>query len=139
MRNRLLCDEWDLTALSVCELGNPGSARRGSQGSGDEETDLPGSSKFLPVKLSSPGPLSTQGNVTETLEAEIGEALALGVLSKCSRGAEGREMSLFRIIFVGQAWPRDAGDVSLPLPVGDPLGSVFPQHGCAFPGLAEDL
>lgn len=47
-------------------------------------------------------------------------------------------MSWFRIIFAGQAWPRDA-DVSLPLPVGDPLGSVFPQHGCTFPVLAGDL
>lgn len=51
---------------------------------GDESTDLPGSSKFLPVKLSSPGPLSTQGEVAKTLEAEISEALALDVLSKCS-------------------------------------------------------
>ena len=49
-------------------------------------------------------------------------------------------MSQSRIILVGQARPRDEGEASFPLPVGDPLGSVFPQHGCALPDLAgEDV
>lgn len=88
--------------------------------------------------MSSPGPLSTHREATKTLEAESGEAL--GVLSKRSGGAEGREVSQSRIILVGQARPRDEGELSLPLPVHDPLGSVFPQHGCAPPGLAgEDI
>lgn len=76
----------------------------------------------------------------KTLEAKTGEALALGVLSKCSQRAEGREASLSRIVLAGQAQPQDEGEVSLPLPVGDPLSSVFPQHGCAPPSLAgEDV
>lgn len=48
-------------------------------------------------------------------------------------------MSRSRIALVGQMRPWDEGKVSLPLSLGDPLGSLFSQQRCASPGLTGDV
>lgn len=50
-----------------------------------------------------------------------------------------KDESQSRIIPVGQSQLQDEGEVSLPLPVGDPRDSAFPQHGCTPPGFAGCL